>query len=198
MRRPFGLTLISAPASPVLTTGEAKAHCRVSGSDDDGEIDAFVAAATDYVETICNRQFVTATWLYSIAEWPCENRGEIRLPLAPLQSITSLKYIDTDGTLQTLSASLYQVSTYSEPGRVRPARNEVWPTCDPESFDSVQVRFVAGYGDPADVPEKAKLAVKLLVGHLYENREATIERSLSMVPLTLKAFIHSLGYGEVV
>jgi uncharacterized phiE125 gp8 family phage protein len=39
----------------------------------------------------------------------------------------------------------------------------------------VTVTFIAGYGDTAaDVPERFKQAIKLLVGHWHEHREAYV------------------------
>ena len=49
----------------------------------------------------------------------------------------------------------------------------------------VTVRFVAGYGAASAVPETVKAAIKLLVGHLYEHREA----------VTLGHLSRSLQYG---
>ena len=45
--------------------------------------------------------------------------------------------------------------------------------------NGVIVRFTAGYGETAEeVPERVVQAIKLLVGHMYENRESTAEDHL--------------------
>ena len=41
----------------------------------------------------------------------------------------------------------------------------------------------------ADVPGPLKLAIKLLVGHFYENREATTMLKIDELPLGIKALI---------
>ena len=51
------------------------------------------------------------------------------------------------------------------------------------------MKFVAGYANAEAVPEGIKLAIKGLVGHWFEHREAiTDEVTLSEVP----TFIHAL------
>ena len=93
--------------------------------------------------------------------------------------------IDTDGATQTVSSSVYDVDIDQEPGRLRLAYSESWPSDRRSTPNSVIIRFVAGYGDADAVPETIKAAIKLLVGHLYEHREA----------VTLGHLSRSLQYG---
>ena len=81
--------------------------------------------AREYAEAITRRAYVQRT-----LEYTCESFSpyEFELPYPPLQSITSIKYIDADGVLQTVAASVYQLDTYREPGLVKPAWLQSWPT----------------------------------------------------------------------
>lgn len=100
------------------------------------------------------------------------NTGILELPRYPLQSITSITYLDTDGSSKTLDPSVYVVTTGS-PGRVAPAYGHIWPVTLPQ-IGAVTVRLVAGYGDTADkVPLNVRQAILLLVSHLYLNRGET-------------------------
>lgn len=201
----YGLQLVTAPASEPITLDDAREHLRVRDTREDSSIAAYVKAARAYVESVTGRQLVTATWRLVLDRFPgrCEDEqlpytwryGTIRVPRPPLVSVSSVQYVDTDGVLQVLATSEYQVSTIQEPGRVAPARFKVWPVTDPQSLEAVRVEFVAGY---TDVPDDCRQAVRLLVGHLYENREATVDVALSVVPLGLQMFVHSCGYGEYV
>jgi uncharacterized phiE125 gp8 family phage protein len=64
-----------------------------------------------------------------------------------------------------------------------------WPATACYNYGAVQVTFVAGYGNAAAVPADLKAAIKLLVGHLYENREAV---TLGAMPAELP-----LGFASV-
>jgi uncharacterized phiE125 gp8 family phage protein len=98
--------------------------------------------------------------------------GILELPKPPLQSIEEVVYIDSNGVEQTLAASAYKVDALTDPGRIAPAYGEVWPTTRAEP-NAVRIRFVAGFGDSSSaVPAPIKQAILLLVGHLFENREA--------------------------
>ncbi|MCW5861278.1 MAG: head-tail connector protein, partial [Caldilineales bacterium] len=41
-------------------------------------------------------------------------------------------------------------------------------------LNAIHIRFEAGYGAASAVPTRYKQALKLLVGHWYENREAIL------------------------
>jgi len=50
---------------------------------------------------------------------------------------------------------------------------KTWPSTTLRPHRGVLITFVAGYGDDASsVPEKVKLAILLLIGDYYSNREA--------------------------
>jgi len=95
--------------------------------------------------------------------------GCIRIPLPPLQEIEFVKYKDAVGAVQTLDPREYIVDPCREPGLICPASGRCWPVAYPE-INPVQVRFVAGYGAPADVPREVKQAILLKVASLYEHR----------------------------
>jgi len=116
---------------------------------------------------------ITQTWDYWLDRFPCEDI--IDIPKPPLQSITHVKYYDTDNTESTFSNTKYTVDTNDTQGRVFLNDGYSWADGDSlRQFKGVVIRFVGGYGDVAsDVPEEYKQAIKFLVGHFYENREQT-------------------------
>jgi len=165
------------PANPALSVANAKTHCRVTGSDDDTEITAYISAATDYVEAATGRQLVNGTYTLKLDTFPAEDY--IELPRPPLSSVTSVKYYDTAGVQQTFSSDDYTVDTHSEPGRVVLNYGESWPNTRTQ-HQAVEIVFVAGYGaDDTSVPENLQTAIRLLVGDFFENREST-------TPITLQ------------
>ena len=168
----MGLTLIQAPSEEPITVEEAKASpsLRVTTAANDTDIGVLIATARDMAETITRRAFITQTWELVLDGFPT---GGIVLPMPPLQSVASIKYIDTDGAQQTLDALLYAVDTDSEPGLVVPAYGESWPSTRDE-VNAVRVRYVAGYGAAADVPAAIKTWIKMRAGTLYDNPQALV------------------------
>ena len=180
---------ISAPSSEPLTTAELKLHLRVDHSDEDTYIDALGTAARRFCERATRRKFVTQTWDLMYDRFP--SGGVFVLPdFSPLQSVSSITYTDTDGnTGQTVSSSDYTVDTSIEPPRIHEAYGASWPATR-DIPNAVSVRVVAGYGDPEDVPETIKAAIKLLVGHWYENREGvTVEGTPREVPVAVSSLL---------
>lgn len=183
----YGLTLVTAPTDEPLAPIEVIQHLRLpADTDEDDLLAGLVAAARDQAEARTNRALVTQTWRLTLDAFPdCE--GAIVLPKPPLQSITSITYVDLNGTTQTLAPAAYQVDTSRLLARVAPAYGTYWPPTR-EQMNAVAVTFACGYGDAAAVPAGIKAAMKLLIGNWYENREATISGTIiAEVPFTVDA-----------
>jgi len=175
------LSLVTPPALEPLDLGDAKEHCRVDTSEEDRLIYAYIGAARRYVEEFTNRQLITATWELWLDHFPCG--CGIEIPLPPLQSVVSVKYLDTAGVEQTLATSEYIVDTpageVAVPGRLTPAYSVVWPSTHPV-INSVKVQFIAGYGlSPLQVPQGLKSAIREYVATLYQFREDDITGTIS-------------------
>ena len=138
---------------------------------------SLITAAREYCENFQNRAYVTQTWDLWLDAWPDENYIQVALP--PLQSVTSIKYYDTDDAEATFSSSYYFVDDKSEPGRIVPNYGETWPTTTLRPINGAVVRFVTGYGAASSVPQRVKQAMLLLIGHWYLNREAAITGAIS-------------------
>ena len=184
-------SLVTAPTTEPLTTAEAKAHLRVTGSDDDTPIDDIVATAREFIETETNRALITQTWDLFLDEFP--GTDQILLPWPPLISIATVKYTpDADSGTTTFASSKYIVDLASEPGRIVLERDEVWPTDTLKSVNGVEVRFDAGYGAASAVPKRIKQLAKLLVGHWYVNREAMISGTITK---EIELAVQTLSWG---
>lgn len=183
------LTRTSDPAVEPVTLTEAKSHLRVDIDDDDTLITSLITTAREYVELAARRALITQTWRYSLDEWP--DSHQIEIPRPPLQSVSSIVYIESDGTSNTWTTDEYDVDTDREPGRVVLAYGESWPSETLRPMSPIQITFVAGYGSSAsDVPEIYRQAVLLLVGHWYENREATAVGPIARtIPLAVKSLL---------
>lgn len=178
-----GLVLSAAPASEPVTTAEAKSHLRVDDSDSDTLIDTYVAAARAAVEAFTKRALFTQTWVYRIDyAFPTQ----IRLPIGPVQSISSIVYVADDGTSTTLATSDYRTALNGETGVIEPAWGKTWPSAR-TVLDAIAVTFIAGESDTANIPKAIRHALLMLVAHYYENREAVlVGQSANEIPLGVK------------
>lgn len=170
---------------------------------DDPLLGLFIASARAAAETELHRHLVTQTldlyldyfpgadprwWDARQRKWFYGDDYEIRLP--PLQSVTSITYVDTDGATQTLAASQYLVDAKSQPARIRPAYGLSWPSAR-EQANAVIVRFVAGYGAAAAVPACIKNWMLVRVKTLWENRDQIVVGTNGLVQIP-PAFIDSM------
>lgn len=162
----WSLEQVEEPGEPVVTLEEAKLHLRVEHDAEDSLIASYIAAATEHAEVYQLRSILERTWRLTLPRFPRGGRF-IRLPRPPLQSVTSITYIDPDGAEQTMDSSAYLVMS---DGRVLLAA-EGWPRTASRQ-DAVRITYVAGYGEGGDAPQATRAAILLLVGHLYENRES--------------------------
>lgn len=164
----MGLTLTAAPTAEPVSLAEAKLHCKVDGTDDDTLLTALIVAARRLAEQQTSRALVTQSWKQTFDAFPV---AAIALERPPLQSVTSVKYHDTDGVQQTLDASAYTVHTSAQLGLVAPVPGTSWPATQAR-IEAVEVAFVAGYGAAAAVPQEIKQWMLLQIGHWYANRES--------------------------
>ena len=183
----MSLSLVTAPTAEPVTLQEAKDHLRVDGTDEDTLISALITAAREHVDGRdgwLGRAICTQTWDCSFDAFPAD--GLLYLPLAPVQSITSVKYIDPDGVQQTFSSSNYALGADLDwSPRVVLGWGKSWPSIRAVP-DAVTVRIVAGY---ASVPKPICQAILLLIGHLYENREASSSVAMHEVPFSVSALL---------
>ncbi len=178
--------------SDPVTLAEAKQHLRIetTDTDDDALVTSLVTAATNWCQSFQGRKYVAQQVIEKYDSFPGTD-GTIVLPYPPLISVTSIQYVDTAGDTQTLSSSLYTVDTTNEPGRIVPAYSEVWPTTRGHIND-VTITYQAGYGSASSVPAPIKAAIKMMVAHLYENREQVVMGITAMeVPMGVRELLWS-------
>lgn len=182
--------LITAPSEEPVSLEEVKAHLRIEHADEDVLLTGLINAARTLVENQCWRALVTQTRELYLSNWPAG--AAIELPYPPLQSITSFTYTDYLNAATVWASTNYLVDTVNEPGRLVLAYDADWPTATLKPLHPIAVRYVAGYGAAADVPELLKTAIRLIVGHWYENREATVigaGLTVSQLPLAVQSIL---------
>lgn len=128
------------PVAEPVSLIEAKLHLRVDHSADDELITALIRVARQWCEGFQNRVYVTQAITMTLDKFP----AVFEIPKPPLQSVSSVKYIDTGGNQQTFAAANYDVDAESEPGRIALAHSKSWPSIRGD-INSVEVIFFAGY-----------------------------------------------------
>ncbi len=162
------------PAVEPITLAEAKQHARILYDTDDAVIDRFIRAAREAAEEVMGRGLYTQTWQLSLSDF-----AEVMyLPMAaPLQSAT-VQYYDANGTLQTLSSSIYTLDTSSRPGSVTRAANQVWPTLQADrTSPRIVITYLVGWTDISLIPERIKQGIRSYVAYMDCDREGLEENA---------------------
>lgn len=176
-------SLVTPPTSLPVTLNEVKEHLRIESTftDDDAYIRSLIFAATVQAESILRRKLVTQTWKYLLDNWPDEDW--ITLPYGQLQSVTSVKYRDSDDDENTFSSDDYLVDTDSDPGRVVLGYGESWPSTTLLPKNPIYVEFVTGYGDHSSQTitdaTNASPIVLTIAGHGYSAGDKVLVESVA-------------------
>jgi uncharacterized phiE125 gp8 family phage protein len=142
---------------------DVKAHLRVTYGEDDSMIYTMLQTAREWAETHTEKAIVDQI----VTAYYPGLKDKMVLPIGNARSITSVKYLDGNKTQQTLTAGF--IVTKGTPNTL------VFVDTVPEfteQADSVEVEYVAGYD--CDYPSRIKSALLLLVGDMYEHREAQV------------------------
>lgn len=187
----MALKLITAPTKEPITLDEAKNHLRVDGNDEDALIANLIAAAREIAENFTGRALMPQSFEYILDDFPRNSAAsenciefksdnlnpikndlsKIRMPKPPTITVNSIKYTDSTGTVNTWDSTNYLVDYESEPCRIAPKTAGAWPSFIPATLNAVRINFTCGYAE-GTLPKSIIQAIKLIVGHLYENREA--------------------------
>lgn len=169
--RNYRPSLVTGPTKEPISIGQIK-H-RVNLAVDDASHDCYLAELVkecrDEVETDCDILCCTQTWQLQVDYL----EHGMQLYKSPVQSITSIQYYDTLGTLQTLSTSVYSFDSVNRKIFLKP--NQTWPPFQ-ERWDAWKVVYVCGY---ETVPSIIQKAVLLLAENYFLARDPQKESKFS-------------------
>lgn len=151
------------PAKEPILLDELKEQLRIDHTDLDPELQHLITEARKWAEeNELHRLLITQTVTEKF------NAFDVLKLRWPAQSITSIVYLDTNGSQQTLSTDYYELGNHLGVSVVRLKYNQSWPsTRDHE--DVVTVVYVAGYGDERnDVPLPIRQAVKAYAAYRHD------------------------------
>lgn len=153
---------ITAPTEPVVPLDELKAYLRVDGDHEDALIDALEKAAVaklDGYRGILGRCILPQTW-----EVAFDKAGKFPMPLTDIVEVSAVNADDVPVTFSIVHQDAGEWIEVSAPATVR---------------------LTAAL--PDDLLDVVKQAIKMLVAHWYENREAVAEGNMNNVPLAFHA-----------
>jgi len=178
----MSLTRTLDSESEVLSLSDAKTHLRITGTDDDDALRVFIAGIRHKVEKYLGKTLITSTWVKTF-----DSFAEVLfLPMHPIQSITSVEYVDTNGSPQTLASNQYQ---FDGQGRLSAAYGVTYPSTR-EQFDAVTVTYIAGKTHAGNVEFDIKLAMLMWIGsHDVGREDAIIGTIASSMPDGAKSLL---------
>ena len=168
------LILVTPPTSAPISLDEARAHLRVTGGEEDALIASLISAATAHLDGwkgILGRAIMPQTWAQ-------EFRGEVAPFLIAMP----------DATISSVTADGAAVTTFTT------AESPVGMLVDDVAGDLVRVQFTCAL--PAAQLGLVKVAILLMVGHWFWNREAVGDQ-LYAVPLAYDAIVEPLRWGRL-
>lgn len=138
------LTLATAPATDPVTIAEARRWLNFTAgiTEEDAILEDLIRESYDFLERWTNRKMLGQTWTLTLDA--SEICSEIRLPLVPLRSVSSIVTTDDDGTATTVGVTNYRVRAGENP-RVVLTEDGEWPD-DYRDHDSMAITCVCGYG----------------------------------------------------
>lgn len=145
---------IQAPAAEPIAPADVKNSARIDGTEFDSQLTIIIPALRRQAEGRLGRRLINQTVELVLDRFPAT---EIDLQLPSVSSIVSVKYLDANGTEQTLASNAYALDAASYTAWLMPAYGQQWPETM-NAANAVRVRFVVGYGaDAAAVPEDIRL-----------------------------------------
>lgn len=166
----------------VPSTTDLKTHFRVTDTNSDDYIAALSSAVMTHLEAVTGRAIGSRKYTWTLDSFPCS--WVLYVPKPPLQSVTSITYIDTDGSTDTWGSTYYTVDTASVPARITPAYQETWPITR-DVPNAVTIVFTAGYTSSGQVPTDLIHAGKFIAGHLWVNRQDVVANPMGLSPVEM-------------
>ena len=162
---------LAQPVSEPVSLAEAKAHLRVTASDENDLISALIVAARQYCENLSGRTLAPRNFLQTMDRFP-DGGGDITLRRSPVTAVATVYYysLETTNTLMAPNTD-YRLDLQQIPARIRlPLGTTLWKNAY-ITDDAVRITYTAG---AASAPTAAKQTILLLVGHWFENRESVV------------------------
>lgn len=180
----MNLKTLALPAVEPVTLADLKEYLRVDVSTEDSTIMAMAAGAREHIERFTRRSLIYTAYRLTLDTFPAGT--DIELPRSPAITAAAstiaainyatprIRYWDEDGSQQTMTVDVdYELLLDDNPPRIVVPALEVWPITYTGQRGAVEVDFISGFGSSgAAVPPMLKTAIRMIVAHWFEHREA--------------------------
>lgn len=158
--------LLSAPAAEPVTLADLKRHLEIDDAASDDFLTPLIVVARAAIERLTGQLMITQSWRISLDAVPED--GLVRLPVAPVQTVSAVRVFDGLGGSLTWPGSAYTLDLVGEPARLLFHGSLPLPG---RRLNGIEIDLVAGYGaSAAAVPADLVQAVKLIAAHWYARR----------------------------
>tara|TARA_R110002074_G_scaffold29355_2_gene84188 strand:+ start:4186 stop:4758 length:573 start_codon:yes stop_codon:yes gene_type:complete len=183
----YTFTTAAITGTNILSLADAKNFLRVDVSEDDGLITAMIDSAVEYCENYCSKIFDQRIVTYKL-----KSTSSFIFPLGDLQSVTSVSLRGTlAGDYIATTADVNYFVLTGSPGKII---LKDLPSVDSDDMQPMQI--VATHGNPSSKVSKSVIAaVRFLVGHFYENRQAVIVGSVATsIPIGVDSLLNPVRF----
>ena len=162
---------LTPPSGEPLSLADAKAFVRIGDDLEDTLIAALIASARARIEAVTGLSLMQRTYRLTLEDWPLGvlDKGALRLPRPPAMNLVAVRL--TNGEAEDDITASFQLETGAIP-RLKPVPmgGWIWPR---SIHEHIEIDWQAGYASADDIPADLLHAIKLVVAHEYENRDAS-------------------------
>ena len=184
----MNITTLTPPSGEPLSLADAKAFARIGSDYDDTLVQGLISAARGRVEAMTGLALISRSLRLTLTDWPLGvlEYGVLRLPNRPATSLSAVRRTDGDTMNEDITAS-FQIEAGFTP-KLRPAAGTswIWPR---SIHEWIEVDWAAGFGAESDIPDDIKHALKIIVAHEFENRDASDYRAQDRLNDRLKELL---------
>lgn len=159
----------AAPYTEPLDLAEIKSWLIISHNLHDQLLTRLIKAVRGVCENRMKRHLIPVT-ITVIAE-VCE---PFNMPRTPVQSISSLKKLNTDHAYEAFTSYTWS------------AENNILYITEPGTY---QIVFEAGYANPVDIPQEIKQAMLSEIAYRYSNRDDNQVVLSNRISATAEAYL---------
>lgn len=159
---------LTFPSTTVISLQEAKDHLRVTSTDDEPVIMDCIRAATGLIEKYTNQFFLSGSCVVYLDANEFCTFEEIKIWAYPVNEVSSIKYLDTNGAEQTFSSANYSVDLSGSPIRILPTTIGI---VKQNVVNPYRVYLNVGYLNRDQIDPELIGWIKIMTAFFYQTRQ---------------------------
>ncbi len=155
----------TAAPTELLVVSDVKRYLRISHNSEDEDLARWITASRLAVESYTGLLIGDRAVTFYRSDFPA-GRQPLQLPFLPVNSLTSINYLDVDEASQSISTGVVSLRNTLQPEVIPDSE---WPSTSQYHTDAVTLVADAGY-TAATVPAGLKMAMLHYIAASYEYR----------------------------